>query len=82
MGYLKIHVQRGVNLAVRDIVSSDPYVVLKLSNQVISSFLISNLSLSSLSLDEFLNQFGHLGFWVLIGSFSTFKSFFWFYVLL
>ncbi|KAL5574003.1 hypothetical protein UlMin_023600 [Ulmus minor] len=33
MGLLKIHIQRGVNLAVRDVISSDPYVVLKLGKQ-------------------------------------------------
>lgn len=34
LGLLKIHVQRGVNLAVRDVVSSDPYVVIKLEKKV------------------------------------------------
>ncbi|PNX62217.1 putative ADP-ribosylation factor GTPase-activating protein, partial [Trifolium pratense] len=33
LGLLKIHVQRGVNLAVRDVVSSDPYVVIKMGKQ-------------------------------------------------
>ncbi|XP_015880360.3 protein C2-DOMAIN ABA-RELATED 3-like [Ziziphus jujuba] len=37
MGFLKIHVQRGINLAVRDIVTSDPYVVLKLGKQKLKS---------------------------------------------
>jgi hypothetical protein len=34
LGLLKIHVQRGVNLAIRDVVSSDPYVVIKMGKQV------------------------------------------------
>lgn len=33
MVFLKINIQRGVNLAVRDILTSDPYVVLKFGNQ-------------------------------------------------
>ncbi|KAK7305708.1 hypothetical protein VNO77_43618 [Canavalia gladiata] len=33
LGLLRIHVQRGVNLAVRDVVSSDPYVVIKMGKQ-------------------------------------------------
>ena len=35
-GFLKIHVQRGRNLAVRDIITSDPYVVIKMGKQVIN----------------------------------------------
>lgn len=38
MGLLRIHVKRGVNLAVRDVRSSDPYVVVKMGNQVLSFF--------------------------------------------
>ncbi|CAN6572748.1 unnamed protein product [Malus baccata var. baccata] len=33
MGLLRIHVQRGLNLAVRDLTSSDPYVVVKMGKQ-------------------------------------------------
>ncbi|KAF3437025.1 hypothetical protein FNV43_RR19778 [Rhamnella rubrinervis] len=33
MCYLKIHVQRGQNLAVRDIMTSDPYVVIQMGKQ-------------------------------------------------
>jgi stromal membrane-associated protein len=36
VGVVKVKVVRGTNLAVRDVFSSDPYVVLKLGNQVIS----------------------------------------------
>ncbi|KAE8665141.1 Detected protein of confused Function [Hibiscus syriacus] len=36
MGLLRIHVNRGVNLAVKDVVSSDPHVVIKMGKQVIS----------------------------------------------
>lgn len=35
MGLLRIHIQKGVNLAVRDMRSSDPYVVVKMGKQVI-----------------------------------------------
>lgn len=38
MGLLKINVQRGVNLAVRDVRSSDPYVIVKMGSQV--TFLV------------------------------------------
>ena len=34
LGLLRIHVHRGVNLAVRDVRSSDPYVVIKMGKQV------------------------------------------------
>lgn len=36
-GQLKVTVVQGKRLAIRDFKSSDPYVVLKLGNQVISS---------------------------------------------
>lgn len=36
LGILRVHVKRGINLAVRDVSSSDPYVVLKLGRQVLS----------------------------------------------
>lgn len=34
MGLLRVHIQRGVNLAVRDVRSSDPYIVIKMGKQV------------------------------------------------
>lgn len=34
LGLLRIRIKRGVNLAVRDISSSDPYVVVKMGKQV------------------------------------------------
>lgn len=34
LGLLKIRVRRGINLAVRDTVSSDPYVVISSGTQV------------------------------------------------
>lgn len=34
LGLLRIHIQRGVNLAVRDMRSSDPYVIVKMGKQV------------------------------------------------
>ncbi|XP_023643960.1 protein C2-DOMAIN ABA-RELATED 3 isoform X1 [Capsella rubella] len=37
LGILRVRVKRGVNLAVRDVSSSDPYVVLKLGRQVLIS---------------------------------------------
>ncbi|CAJ2640783.1 unnamed protein product [Trifolium pratense] len=40
LGLLKIHVQRGVNLAVRDVVSSDPYVVIKMGKQKLKTKVV------------------------------------------
>lgn len=34
LGLLRIRIKRGVNLAVRDINSSDPYIVVKMGKQV------------------------------------------------
>ncbi|CAM8927711.1 unnamed protein product [Rhodiola kirilowii] len=34
LGLLRIRVKRGINLAIRDISSSDPYVVVKMGRQV------------------------------------------------
>ncbi|XP_065849495.1 protein C2-DOMAIN ABA-RELATED 4-like [Euphorbia lathyris] len=33
MGLLRIHVHRGVNLAIRDVLTSDPYVVVRMGKQ-------------------------------------------------
>ncbi|KAK8557658.1 hypothetical protein V6N12_009887 [Hibiscus sabdariffa] len=40
VGLLRIHVQRGVNLAVRDVVSSDPYVVVRMGKQKLKTRVI------------------------------------------
>ncbi|KAB2612368.1 ADP-ribosylation factor GTPase-activating protein AGD11 [Pyrus ussuriensis x Pyrus communis] len=40
MGLLRIHVQRGVNLAVRDLISSDPYVVVKMGKQKLKTGVV------------------------------------------
>ncbi|XP_058781833.1 protein C2-DOMAIN ABA-RELATED 4-like [Vicia villosa] len=40
LGLLKIHVQRGVNLAVRDVKSSDPYVVIKMGKQKLKTRVV------------------------------------------
>lgn len=34
LGILRVHVKRGINLAIRDSTSSDPYVVITLGTQV------------------------------------------------
>lgn len=57
MGLLKVRVLRGKNLVVRDVRTSDPYVVIKMGDQVPPlpfSFALSHPSLS-LSLDLSLN---------------------------
>ncbi|KAI4319226.1 hypothetical protein MLD38_032853 [Melastoma candidum] len=40
LGLLRIHVKRGVNLAVRDVNSSDPYVVVKMGSQRLKTRVI------------------------------------------
>ncbi|XP_062107529.1 protein C2-DOMAIN ABA-RELATED 4-like isoform X1 [Humulus lupulus] len=40
LGLLKINVQRGVNLAIRDSRSSDPYVVVKLGKQKVKTRVV------------------------------------------
>ncbi|ONI17496.1 hypothetical protein PRUPE_3G162700 [Prunus persica] len=40
MGLLRIHIQRGVNLAVRDMRSSDPYVVIKMGKQKLKTRVV------------------------------------------
>lgn len=45
LGLLRIHVKRGVNLAIRDVSTSDPYVVVKMDKQV-SSFNIIHQAFS------------------------------------
>ncbi|XVE72210.1 hypothetical protein DITRI_Ditri11bG0021000 [Diplodiscus trichospermus] len=40
LGLLRIHVQRGVNLAVRDVLSSDPYVVVRMGKQKVKTRVI------------------------------------------
>lgn len=37
LGLLRIRVKKGINLAVRDVRSSDPYVVIKMAKQVLVS---------------------------------------------
>lgn len=41
VGLIKVNVVKGTNLAIRDVMTSDPYVILSLGHQV--SFLISQL---------------------------------------
>ncbi len=46
VGLIKVNVVRGTNLAVRDIVTSDPYVILSLGHQVIFFLCCSPLHYS------------------------------------
>ncbi|KAE8723985.1 auxin efflux carrier component 1-like [Hibiscus syriacus] len=40
MGLLRIHVKRGVNLAVRDVRTSDPYIIFTMGNQTLKTRVI------------------------------------------
>ena len=40
VGLIKVSILRGTNLVVRDMVTSDPYVVLSLGNQVCMSLIL------------------------------------------
>ncbi|XP_052176667.1 protein C2-DOMAIN ABA-RELATED 4-like [Diospyros lotus] len=42
LGLLRVHVKCGVNLAVRDVSSSDPYVVIKMGKQKLRTRVIDN----------------------------------------
>ncbi|KAL3537744.1 hypothetical protein ACH5RR_001110 [Cinchona calisaya] len=42
IGLIKVNVVRGTNLAVRDMVTSDPYVILSLGNQSVKTRVIKN----------------------------------------
>jgi len=40
LGLLGIHIERGVNLAIRDLVSSDPYVIIKMGKQKVKTRVV------------------------------------------
>ncbi|KAI4387637.1 hypothetical protein MLD38_000056 [Melastoma candidum] len=40
LGLLKVHIQRGINLAVRDLRSSDPYVVVRMGHQKLKTRVV------------------------------------------
>ncbi|XP_047328759.1 protein C2-DOMAIN ABA-RELATED 1-like [Impatiens glandulifera] len=40
LGLLRVHVERGINLAIRDVSSSDPYVILRLAKQKLKTRVI------------------------------------------
>ncbi|XVF02863.1 hypothetical protein REPUB_Repub04eG0211300 [Reevesia pubescens] len=42
LGHLRIRVQRGINLAIRDTVSSDPYVVITMAQQKLKTRVVKN----------------------------------------
>lgn len=42
LGLLKIRVKRGINLAVRDILTSDPYVVISMDQQKLKTRVVKN----------------------------------------
>jgi hypothetical protein len=47
VGLVKVRVLRGVNLAIRDLCSSDPYVIVRIGRQVCSAPLHPSVSLLS-----------------------------------
>ncbi|KAI9101595.1 hypothetical protein K1719_023839 [Acacia pycnantha] len=58
LGLLRIHIKHGINLAVCDVRSSDPYVLIKMGNQWKNSFAIEHLkdSLGLLDLSELITD--------------------------
>lgn len=74
LGLLRVRVVRGTNLAVRDIRSSDPYVVVKMGKQVTSISLFMLLTFAFPALLRFLNL------WIFF-FFSTFKFHFFIFLL-
>lgn len=59
LGLLRIRVKRGVNLAVRDVRSSDPYVVIKMGKQV---YYVSSSSSSFIFFLQFCDFSVYLAF--------------------
>lgn len=58
MGLLRLRVVRGINLAIRDVKSSDPYVVVRLGKQVhfyFIPFISFSISLPPLLFPSFSN---------------------------
>jgi hypothetical protein len=47
VGLIKVNIIRGTNLAIRDMMSSDPYVIISLGHQVSNSIHEKNASLQS-----------------------------------
>lgn len=42
MGLLRIHIQRGVNLAIRDVTTSDPYIIIRMGKQRLKTRVVRN----------------------------------------
>ncbi|KAI7739362.1 hypothetical protein M8C21_010705 [Ambrosia artemisiifolia] len=42
LGLLRVHIHRGVNLAVRDVTTSDPYVVIRMGKQKLKTRVVKN----------------------------------------
>ncbi|KAM0032394.1 putative C2 domain-containing protein [Helianthus debilis subsp. tardiflorus] len=40
LGLLRVHIHRGVNLAVRDVTSSDPYVIIRMGKQKLKTRVV------------------------------------------
>ena len=62
IGMLKVKVVKGTNLAVRDMLSSDPYVILTLGQQVCSFFSFLhplNYVANTHTIDIFLLEIGN-----------------------
>lgn len=51
IGLIKVNVVRGTDLAIRDMITSDPYVILSLGNQV--SFILCMKSFLSCNGDNY-----------------------------
>ncbi|KAG9129760.1 hypothetical protein Leryth_015462 [Lithospermum erythrorhizon] len=41
LGLLRIHIHRGVNLAVRDVCTSDPYVIIRFAKQKLKTRVVN-----------------------------------------
>lgn len=52
IGMIKVNVVKGTNLAVRDMVTSDPYVMLTLGQQVCFIFFTNSMMLLNLELKQ------------------------------
>ncbi|XP_071710170.1 protein C2-DOMAIN ABA-RELATED 4-like [Rutidosis leptorrhynchoides] len=42
LGLLRVHIHKGVNLAVRDVTTSDPYVIIRMGKQKLKTRVVKN----------------------------------------
>lgn len=67
IGLLKVKVIKGTNLAIRDMMSSDPYVILTLGKQVRHCFFLTFFIRETTNTTRFCLLFNELAYNILVG---------------